>query len=383
MKTETVANRLSDILSLLTDSDSDVSGAEICDETIDTQDGTENSQDTQPADIKSGIYSIVYTGILDGLEHAYESGNMDIDAIIDETKKATLEKARETVPDAVCDKLHARVSTHFESKRSDPKGMSGTGAFVNDSAETFANIGIDNLHGVLRGDVDISDAFSNTVSDGTKIIAGKAKDEIINSALDKTQISKYFDPSELACTAQNVKECFTEYLDGNINGTQFFLKAGENGLYDAAQKWGQSIGKSLASSFKPNGLVSKLTSAASSTIVTAVYAELYKYALNVFEEEAASKQRLEYIRALSEEAVNVIRAERKFLIESIYSESEKRQRVFTTNLISFSQALETGNIDKIVESLNNITQFVGGTVQYKNFDEFEAMMLDDSITFEL
>ena len=131
-----------------------------------------------------------------------------------------------------------------------------------------------------------------------------------------------------------------------------------------------------------HGVAAAITAAASSTIITAVYSELYKYAVNVFEEEIASEQRLNEIKALSAEAISVIREEREFLLNSTFIQAEKRQKVFNDSLNSLSKALDTGNVELLTEALNQITAEVGGTIQFKNFEEFDDFMLDDSLTFE-
>lgn len=444
------------------------------------------------ADIKSGIYSIVYAGLASGLEGVeYEDGNFS--AVLGATKEAAFSKGKEVLPGLLCDRIQAQVSSTFSTRHAAIEGKTyksnvgkNAAVFLTDSAETLANQGIANLQSVLSGDMSAGEAIEGSLKGAAGEISDKAIDGVvskaidkigignyvssqevvdtakqlisgevsfsevagqkatelsdraidgvvskaidkigigeyvssyevvdtakglisgevslsevveqktselsesaingaINKACDKLGISKYLDPQELMATAQNVKDCFIEYVNGEITETQFFLKVGQDGLYQVAQAWGTSIGTSIVLSTGMQGIAAALTAAASSTIITAVYSELYKYAMNVFEEEIASEQRLNEIRALSAEAVSVIRAEREFLLRNTFIEAEKRQKVFNESLNSLAVALDTNDIELLTSALNTITAEVGGTIQFKSFEEFDEFMLDDSSVFE-
>lgn len=303
---------------------------------------------------------------------------LDGDVSISEVAK---EKTFSFVQDHVFNSLNKRRNT-LEEKKYKSNTRRETGLFAQDSMETFASIGMENIHGVLSGEIEIEEAIDNTISDATKEISDKAVNGAINKACDKLGLTKYLDPSAVIDTAKNVKACFVEYLNGEITYPQFFLKIGEDGLYQVAQAWGTSIGTSIVVSTGMKGIAAAVTAAASSTIITAVYSELYKYAVNVFEEEIASEQRLNAIRALSAEAIDVIRSEREFLLNSTFIRAEKRQKVFNESLESMAVAIDTNDVDLLTQALNQITAEVGGTIQFTTFEEFDEFMLDDSSTFE-
>lgn len=303
---------------------------------------------------------------------------LDGDVTVSEVAK---EKAFSIVQDKIAESLSKR-RTSLEEKKYKSNARKDTALFAQDSMETFASIGMENIHGVLSGSIDIDEAIDNTITDTTKEISDKAVNGAINKACDKLGLSKYLDPSAVIDTAKNVKDCFVEYTNGEITYEQFFLKIGEDGLFQVAQAWGTSIGTSIVVSTGMQGVAAAITAAASSTIITAVYSELYKYALNVFEEEIASKKRLEVIRALSAEAIDVIRAEREFLLNSTFIQVEKRQKVFNESLESMAVAIETNDVELLTQALNKITTEVGGTIQFTSFEEFDEFMLDDSSVFE-
>lgn len=419
----------------------DVAVAALTDTVGGVSEAIDFSSDTDAlADVKSGIYSIVYAGLASGLE-GVECENGDFSAVLDATKEAALSKGKEVLPGLLCDRIQAQVSSTFgnrhaaiEEKTYKSAMHKNAAVFLTDSAETLANQGMANLQGVLSGEMTAGEAIENSFTGAVGEITDKAIDgavskaidkigignyvssyevvdtakglisgevslsEVveqktselsenaingaINKACDKLGISKYLDPQELMSTAQNVKDCFIEYINGEITDTQFFLKIGQDGLYQVAQAWGTSIGTSIVLSTGMQGIAAAITAAASSTIITAVYSELYKYALNVFEEEIASEQRLNAIRALSAEAIDVIKSEREFLLKSTFIQAEKRQKVFNDSLNSLVVALDTNDIDLLTSALNAITAEVGGTIQFKTFEEFDDFMLDDSLALE-
>ena len=497
--TDTISNVLSSLISggfdIVNNNSSakDVAVAALTDTVGGVSEAIDFTSDTGAlADVKNGIYSIVYAGLTSGLE-GVECADGDFAAVLDATKEATLSKGKEVLPGILCDRIQAQVSSTFsnryaaiEEKTYKSAMQKNAAVFLTDSAETLANQGMANLQGVLSGEMTAGEAIESSftgavgeISDkaidsavskaidkigignyvssyevvdtakqlisgdvtlsevaeqkatelSTRAIDGavsKAIDKIgigdyvsssevvgtakglisgevslsevieqktselsesaingaINKACDKLGISKYLDPQELMSTAQNVKDCFIEYINGEITETQFFLKIGQDGLYQVAQAWGTSIGTSIVLSTGMQGIAAAITAAASSTIITAVYSELYKYALNVFEEEIASEQRLNAIKALSAEAIDVIKSEREFLLKSTFIQAEKRQRVFNESLNSLVVALDTNDVDLLTSALNAITAEVGGTIQFKTFEEFDDFMLDDSLALE-
>ena len=82
---------------------------------------------------------------------------------------------------------------------------------------------------------------------------------------------------------------------------------------------------------------------------------------------------------LSDEAIEVIRKERESLLANTFIAAENRQRVFQESLNDLSKALETGNVELLTSALHKITEEVGGTIQFRTFEEFDAFMQDDSL----
>lgn len=388
MDTNEATGVLSDVISLLIDDNSDLPPEDMVTQEVPASDTPCSS--VEFSDLKDGIYSIVYAGLASGWEYAENSEDFTIDEAWQVAKAEALSKAKETVPDYLCNHIQTKVSTSFSNKRAAIENKNyknnfhkNADIFLTDSTETLANKSVANFRGVLDGELSVAEAIENSMTETVSEVSEQAIDKFVSNASDKLGFAKYFDPQELMGTAKNVKDCFVQYLNGEITDAQFYLKIGQDGLFHVAQGWGASIGTSIAISSGLQGVAAAVTAAASATIVTAVFCELYKYALHVFEEEVASEQRLNAIRILSQEAITVIRKERETLLHNAFIQTGQRQRVFLDSLNTLDTALNTQDIDKMIAAMNAITLEVGGSVQFKTFEETRDAMLDDSFVFVL
>lgn len=307
------------------------------------------------------------------------------EATVSDAIEATLADAKSEIPGLIFDKAQTRIADSFDArgakidgKTYTHKGTKGAVSFANDSAKTVAVHGVDNLRGVVSGDMTMSEAMEATMMDSVADISTNAVGKVTAKVNEKLGLD-FLDPTAVIETAKKVKDCFGEYINGEINGTQFFMKIGYDGLYQAAQTWGTAVGTHLAVSAGLHGAAAAMTVAASSTLVVAVYGELYNYAMEVFQEEVESEERMHNIRQLSDEAIEVIRKERESLLANTFIAAENRQRVFQKSLNDLSKALETGNVELLTSALHKITEEVGGTIQFRTFEEFDAFMQDDSL----
>ena len=308
------------------------------------------------------------------------------EATVSDAIEATLTDAKSEIPGLIFDKAQSRIADSFDARSAKigektykHKGSKGAATFANDSARTVAVHGVDNLRGVVSGEISMSEAMEATMKDSAAEISTNAVGKVTSKINEKLGLD-FLDPTTVIETAKKVKDCFGEYINGEINGTQFFMKIGYDGLYQAAQTWGTAVGTHLAVSAGLHGAAAAMTVAASSTLVVAVYGELYNYAMEVFQEEVESEERMHNIRQLSAEAIDVIRKERESLLANTFIAAEHRQKVFQESLNDLSAALETGNVELLTSALHKITEEVGGTIQFRTFEEFDAFMQDDSLT---
>lgn len=317
---------------------------------------------------------------IDGLRSVM-SGEMSVA----EAVETTLVDTKSDVSELVFDKVQSRVSDSFDARRTriedktyKHKSSQTVAKFANDSAQMAASHGIDNLRGVVSGDMSMTEAVELTMKETVSDVSSNVVNAATSKISEKLGLD-FLDPSIVLETARNVKECFSEYINGEINGTQFFMKIGYDGLYQTAQAWGTAVGTHLAVSAGLHGAAAAMTVAASSTLVVAIYGELYNYAMEVFQEEVESEERMRNIRQLSAEAIEVIRKERETLLANTFMAAEHRQKIFQESLNDLSTAVETGNVELLTAALHKITEEVGGTIQFRTFEKFDDFMQDDSL----
>lgn len=304
---------------------------------------------------------------------------------VGELFETTLTDANNEFLDGVFDKAQYKTAEFFDAtgakideKSYKHKGSKKAAAFANDTARTLTAYGVDSFRGVASGDMSVGEALEATAKGSAGEISVKATGLLTSKVNEKIGLD-LFEPGAVIETARKVKDCFKEYINGDINETQFFMEIGYDGLYQTAQAWGTAVGTNLALSVGLHGAAAAMTVAASSALVVAIYGELYNYAVQVFQEEAASEERMNNIRQLSEEAIEVIREERESLLANTFMTAEHRQKVFRESLNDLSAAVDNGDVELLTAALHKITEEVGGTIQFRSFEEFDDFMQDDSL----
>ncbi len=222
---------------------------------------------------------------------------------------------------------------------------------------------------------DTVDGFYDTAEEA-------ATDDIWETEAAEDEFLNCPEGEELQITAQTVANMFIEHVEKGTNSAEFFMKIEESGLNHTASAWGRSIGNTIVKSANLRGNAASVTLAASSTIMSAIYGELYKYTMSVFLQEKVSEQRLNTIRQLQAAAIKAIREEREILLKSSFIKAENRKKVFNESLNSIATALNTNDVELLSCALNKITAQVGGTILFNSFEEFDDFMQDTSLALE-
>lgn len=308
---------------------------------------------------------------------------------VSEVVSQSISEVKKSVTDSVFSKAQSWVSESFdarsaviESQVGKTSGSKNISCFTNETAKKVTSRGIGNMKQVVLGERTIAEAVESTVKDTATDISSEISSKMLDSVTSKINDTiglNLFDSNTVIATGKKVKESFSRYVNGEINETQFFMEIGHDGLEQVAQKWGALVGTNLVMNLGIQGAAAAMTIAASSTLVTVVYGELYRYAMDVFQEEIESEERMKIIRQLSIEAIEVIREERESLLKNTFMQVEQRQKVFNESLLNLDMAISHGNVELLTEALNKIIEEVGGAIQFKSFEEFEEFMQDDSL----
>ena len=182
-------------------------------------------------DIKSGIYSIVYAGLSSGFESIEGTDDEQISAVLSNTKDAALLKSKQVIPEFLCDKIQTQISTSLANGQSsidskEYKSQVGKNAaqFVHDSAEVFANKGMENLNSVLSGDITVSEAIESSLKDATTEIKDKAISDVLSKTVDKIGVGNYTDADEILTKAKEIINGETSLSDVAKEKAYFILQ---------------------------------------------------------------------------------------------------------------------------------------------------------------
>ncbi|SHH39884.1 hypothetical protein [Clostridium grantii] len=240
-----------------------------------------------------------------------------------------------------------------------------------------------NIVCIMRGEKEVKDALKDVAVDtaagsSTAYIIG-ASDTAIRGFMASSKNSVFVNlsktnlPATIATVGVQVGKSLIRYANGEIDGVQLVEELGEKGTGMFAASWGAAIGTAIFPGVGTaiGGMIGYMTSSA-----------IYGTSMRVLKEEHLSAERTEKIHAITLAAIESMNAQRNELIVSINKFYTNRKRVFKESFDAIDLAIESNDLDKFTEGLNNITLEMGKILQFKNFDEFNNFMLDKNMVLE-
>lgn len=297
--------------------------------------------------------------------------------------KANLRKGALTDKEAIEARLYPELSTAKDIARlSHRAGVEGLkwGAILGGGMSA-----IQNIVSVIKGDEDAEEAAANVIVDTG---AGAASGYVIScmgtslkgvmqnsySELIKT-VSAGSLPTVIATGVVETAKTLYRFADGQIDQGECFCELGEKGTGIAGSTVGMTIGQAAI----PIPVVGAVVGGIIGYSLSASYFRTLKKWLT---DPSASEQ-----RRIAEAEYEIVKAEMERYRAEIERISEvyfaDRVRVFNSALNTIRDSLIDGNTDGVIRGSNMITEKLGGTVQYRNMEEFEAIFDDDNAYLEL
>lgn len=240
-----------------------------------------------------------------------------------------------------------------------------------------------NIVSLIQGEKELKESLIDIAGDTTSgcctaYIIG-ASDTAIRGFMASSKnsifanLSKTSLPSTIAMAGVQVGKSLIRYSKGEIDGVQLFEELGEKGTGMIAASWGAAIGTTIFPGIGTviGGMIGYMTS---STI--------YGASIQVLHEEGISEERRKKIHSITLAAIESMNAQRDELIKNINKFYSDRTKVFRDSFNFIDLAIESNDLDKFTEGLNNIALEMGETLQFKNFDEFNNFMLDKEAVLE-
>lgn len=202
---------------------------------------------------------------------------------------------------------------------------------------------------------------------GTAIRYGGVKTD--SNILSKSSIATAIAAGVVDCGVSVYK-----YAKGEITGEQATEQIGQNGFSTMS---GIYTGASAGMIFGPVG------AAIGSISGYIIASSLFQSSISILNEAKLAKEESERIRAICEESLIQMQLARKELDGIIDKHISKRAKVFDECFNNIESAITSWDADLMADGLAVISETFGKSLPFKNFDEFDELMLDDDKEFVL
>lgn len=254
-------------------------------------------------------------------------------------------------------------------------------------ADAITDVSIDTVKGTAFGvgTAALGSIISQTVFKETLISSTNAFKSALGSSL----------PFSIASFGIETLALSTKLASCEINGKEFAAAVRERGtvaLFSAAgyaagsaavgMAAGEAASIAIGQALIPIPVVGAMVgSMVGYALSTAFFKAIGTSLEKLNEPNASEKRRMaedEYIRVKAE--MERYRAEIEKISEAYFAD---RARVFSTALNTIRDSLINGDTDGVICGANMITEKLGGTVQYRNMEEFNAIFDDEDSCFIL
>lgn len=241
-----------------------------------------------------------------------------------------------------------------------------------------------NVLSVASGDKDLSDAMCDIGKDtliGTStnyVIAsgGTAiKSMMSNSSKEVfVNLSKTNMPAMIATVSVQVGKSLHRYATGEIDELELAEELGEKGTGMLAASWGAAIGTAVFPGIGTvvGGMVGYMSSSV-----------LYQSSTQILNDERMSYERMQRIHEISKAAQVAMKSQQNELNAVISKFYGNRLQEFNMSFEMINNSIIENNIELFTDGLNKIALEMGESLEFKNFQEFDAFMTDNNSILEL
>lgn len=204
-----------------------------------------------------------------------------------------------------------------------------------------------------------------------------------------TALGKGNTPALIVTSTLEVGKSVKRYLDGELDAKGLVAELGEKGTGIVASTFGAElggvIGTAVGTMIFP-GVGTAIGAVAGAVIGSMVGymvgTQLYQSTLQFLALPLeAEKWRL--IKEMCDQAREIMERERLELVLLYAAHFASRQVQLLGHFESIRESILANDSQAIISRLGNIAVLFGGTLGFKNFEEFDAFMLDPDLVFEL
>lgn len=163
---------------------------------------------------------------------------------------------------------------------------------------------------------------------------------------------------------------FKQWIDGEITGEKLLSEVKHAAVTSSSMFWFGALGQAAI----PVPFVGLLIGSSIGYFLGNTLLKSGHFALGETPAVKEARERQERIRAMCKRLIPEIQENRAKLEVYLNTHFEKRAQVFKANFDTLDQATVTNDAETFVGALQAINDQFGKTLQFKNFEEFDALM---------
>lgn len=232
-----------------------------------------------------------------------------------------------------------------------------------------------------KGEISIEEAAKNIAKDtataaGRSYITG-AGASLLKAGMQNSSkaalrgLSKGSAPAMIVSGCIDVGVSAVKFAKGQIDGTEFMVEIGKSASNNLCAGVMASVGQVLIPVPVVGGFIGAMVGY---TISNTFYTALVDSA----KEAKLSKREYEQVKKDCEQLRNMILQYQKEMNAYVEQYFNDFKQVMNSSFEQMNYAVVTNDIDAYIQGANNITEYLGGEVQWRNKKEFDDFMNDES-----
>ena len=245
---------------------------------------------------------------------------------------------------------------------------------------------MDNLAAVIRGDKTPAEALKDIAADtGGAAVSGYVVGggvSVVAHTLSTSSspfvqnLVKSNVPGKVVTAVMATGKTLKKYASGEITTEECILELGASGVSTVTTGYTVAVGQALI----PIPFVGAAVGAMFGTVVSGALHKSFKESMD---RANLAREEYERMRAAADASMARMNAEREAFEEAVAELFAWRSSEVDAGFAQMERASQNADIDGMIAGLSQIASAYGKDIEYHSFDEFDAMMSDDSRAFEL
>lgn len=263
---------------------------------------------------------------------------------------------------------------------------SGANAAVHAGGMTAALSTMDNMIAVVKGEKKPAEALKaialdtgsttamNYVLGGSLTVAARTLSGS-SSPFVQTLVRANV-PGKVVSAVMSTGGTLMKYAKGEIGTSECILELGTTGVGTVTTGYAAAVGQA----FIPIPLVGAAVGALVGSAVSEAFYNNFKEAMDRAE---LARAEYEQVRAAADAAIARMNAESAAFEAAASRLFARRTAAVSAGFAQLERSSQRGDINGLIAGLDQIARAYGKDIQYHSFDEFDAMMRDNTRAFEL